>query len=144
VRPGLGVFSLEALYPLAAAVGLAAFLTITRAVSARDDSRVTAFFGPFVAFLVFSTVMPANWETPKSATHVALFLGIGLLGAAAQVMQVTAYRHATTHQLAPFSYASLVFSIGVGWLVFDAMPDGWSLLGMAIIAAAGVATVLRA
>jgi len=143
-RPGLGVFALDALYPLAGAVGLAAFMTITRAVSGHDDPRVTAFFGPFVAFLLFSTVIAANWETPKSLAHLAMFLGVGLIAAVAQVLQTVAYRIGTTHQLAPFNYAGLVVSIGVGWLVFQSVPDGWSLLGMAIITAAGVATVLRA
>jgi drug/metabolite transporter (DMT)-like permease len=143
-RPGLGVFSFDALYPLAAAVGLAAFYTLTRAVSGRDDARVTAFFGPFVAFLAFSVVIAAHWETPRSAAHLAMFVAVGVIAAAAQVLQTVAYRHGTTHQLAPFGYVSLVVSIGVGWAVFQAVPDGWSLLGMAIIAAAGVATVLRA
>ena len=125
------------------AIGLAAFLTITRAVAGRDDPRVTAFFGPFVAFLMFSVAMPANWVAPKSLSDVILFFGIGLLAAGAQVMQAFAYRHGTTHQLAPFSYASLVVAIGVGWLVFGAVPDAWSMVGMAIIAAAGVAMVVR-
>ncbi len=83
-------------------------------------------------------------ETPKTAAHVAMFLGVGLIAAFAQVLQTIAYRIGTTHQLAPFNYASLVVSIGVGWLVFQSVPDGWSFLGMAIITAAGVATVLRA
>jgi drug/metabolite transporter (DMT)-like permease len=142
-RPGYGVFASDALYPLAGAVGLAGFLTLTRAVSKRDDPRVTAFFGPFVAFLMFSTAMPTSWVAPKSATHLALFLGVGLLAAAAQVLQTLAYRYGSTHRVAPFSYAALVVSIGVGWLVFQAVPDAWSFLGMAIIAAAGVAMVLR-
>jgi len=143
-RPGAGVFALEALYPVAAAVALAGFYTLTRAVSGRDDSRVTAFFGPFIAFLAFSTVVGAYWETPKSLAHLAMFVGIGVIGAVGQVLQTVAYRHGTTHQLAPFGYASLVVSIGVGWLVFAAVPDGWSILGMAIIAGAGMATVVRA
>jgi uncharacterized protein YbdZ (MbtH family) len=31
----------------------------------------------------------------------------------------------------------------VGWGAFGALPDGWSLVGMAVIAAAGIATLLR-
>jgi len=143
-RPGLGVFALDALYPLAGSVGLAAFMTLTRAVSARDDPRVTAFFGPFIALLIFSIVIGVYWEPPKSLAHAAMFVGVGLIGAVAQILTTIAYRIGTTHQLAPFNYASLVASIGAGWLVFRAVPDGWSILGMAIIAAAGVATVLRA
>ena len=142
-RPGFGVFAFDAIYPLVGAVGLAGFLTLTRAVSRRDDPRVTAFFGPLVAFLMFSTVISANWVSPKSAAHLALFLAIGLLAAIAQVLQTLAYRFGSTHRIAPFSYAALVVSIGVGWLVFRAVPDAWSILGMSIIAAAGVAMVLR-
>lgn len=142
-RPGFGVFAFDAIYPLVGAVGLAGFLTITRAVSSRDDPRVTAFFGPFVAFLMFSTAMPTNWVTPKSTTHLALFVGVGLLAAGAQVLTTHAYRFGTTHRIAPFSYASLVVSIGVGWLVFRDVPDGCSILGMSLIAAAGVAMILR-
>jgi len=142
-RPGFGVFAFDAIYPLVGAVGLAGFLTLTRALSHRDDPRVTAFFGPFVAFLMFSTGMSTNWVSPKSATHVALFLGIGLLAAGAQILQTLAYRYGSTHRIAPFSYAALVVSIGVGWFVFRAVPDAWSILGMSIIAAAGLAMVLR-
>lgn len=143
VRPGSGIFAFAAIYPMIGVLGLATFLAITRAVSGRDDPRVTAFFGPLVAFAVFSFVMPLNWVTPKSFSDIALFLGIGLLAALAQVLTAMAYRHGTTHHIAPFSYASLVVSIGVGWLVFGAVPDEWSLAGMAVIALAGVATVLR-
>ena len=143
VRPGSGIFAAAAVYPMIGVLGLSTFLTITRAVSGRDDPRVTAFFGPLVAVTLFSFAMPLNWQTPKSLVDVALFAGIGLLSASAQVMTTLAYRHGTTHHVAPFSYASLVVSIGVGWLVFGAIPDGWSFAGMAVIALAGVATVLR-
>ena len=143
VRPGSAVFAFEALYPVAGAVGLAAFLAITRAVSGRDDPRVTAFFGPFIAFVIFSAAIPAYWVAPTSIAHLAMFAGVGVLAAVAHVLQTLSYRYGTTHQVAPFTYASLVISIGVGWLVFHAVPDGWSILGMAVIVAAGVATVLK-
>lgn len=143
VRPGAGVFSYEAIYPMVGVLGLASFLAITRAVSGRDDPRVTSFFGPLVAFTAFSFVMPLHWMTPKSLLDVSLFLGIGALAAVAQVLTASAYRHGTTHQVAPFSYASLVVSIGVGWAVFGAVPDEWSLAGMAAIIAVGIAAVLR-
>lgn len=142
-RPGLGVFHFAAFFPLIGAVGLAAFLTLTRAVSRHDDPRVTAFFGPLVSFAIFSVAISSNWVTPKSATDLLLFLAIGAMAAIAQVLQTLSYNYGTTHQVAPFSYASLVVAIALGWALFSAVPDGWSLLGMAIIAVAGLATVMR-
>jgi len=143
VRPGSGIFAYTAIYPMVGVLGLATFLAITRAVSGRDDPRVTAFFGPLVAFVAFSFAMPFNWMTPRSLADIGLFLGIGLFAALAQTLTTLAYRHGTTHHIAPFSYASLVVSIGAGWAVFGDVPDEWSLVGMAVIAMAGVATVLR-
>ena len=92
---------------------------------------------------MFSIAISTNWVSPKSGAHLALFLGIGLLAAVAQILQTLAYRYGSTHRIAPFSYAALVVSIGVGWLVFRAVPDAWSILGMSIIATAGVAMLLR-
>ena len=104
------------------AVGLAGFLTLTRAVSQRDDPRVTAFFGPLVAFLMFSLAMPATGAAEERA-HRRPVSRHRLAGGRAQVLQTLAYRYGSTHRIAPFSYAALVVSIGVDWLVFRAVPD---------------------
>lgn len=143
VRPGSGVFSWEVVYPVVCALSLAFFQACTRALSGRDDARITAFFGPFVAFCVYSLAMPFNWVTPRTLLDAALFVALGVVVAGVQVLQTQAYRHGTTHVVAPFSYASLVVSVWIGAVVFGAVPDGWSVLGMAVIAGAGVAMMWR-
>jgi drug/metabolite transporter (DMT)-like permease len=142
-RPGGALFSWNALLPLAGAFGLATFLMLTRAVAAHDPPWVSAFFGPFVSFLLFSLALPFYWKAPSSARDIIMFLAIGLLAAAAQFVQTIAYRLGTTHQVAPFSYLSLVFAVILGWAVFGNVPDLWSYLGMAMIAAAGLVLVFK-
>jgi drug/metabolite transporter (DMT)-like permease len=39
----------------------------------------------------------------------------------------------------PYMYLQIGFGILGGWLVFDHVPDFWALVGMAMIAACGVA-----
>lgn len=143
VRPGLGVFSWEVAYPVVCALSLAFFQASTRALSGHDDPRVTAFFGPAVAFCVFSLAMPFNWVTPRSWFDVGLFVALGVIVAGVQVLQTRAYRHGTTHVIAPFTYVGIVNSVWLGWLVFGAVPDAWSFVGMVVIAGAGVAMVWR-
>ncbi len=142
VRPGLGVFSWEVLLPVVCALSLAFFQACTRALSGHDDSRVTAFFGPAVAFCVFSLAMPFNWVMPRSWFDAGLFVALGAIVAGVQVLQTQAYRHGTTHVIAPFTYVGIVNSVWLGWLVFGAVPDAWSFVGMVVIAGAGVAMVL--
>ena len=50
--------------------------------------------------------------------------GNDVLAAGAQVLLTFSRRHDTTHLGEPFSYASLAVSIGAGWLVLGAEPDG--------------------
>jgi len=40
--------------------------------------------------------------------------------------------------VAPLSYASLVWSIGMGFALFGDLPDGMTLLGAAVIAGSGL------
>ena len=79
VRPGLGVFSWEVALPVVCALSLAFFQASTRALSGHDDPRVTAFFGPAVAFCVFSLAMPFNWVTPRSWFDAGLFVALGAI-----------------------------------------------------------------
>jgi drug/metabolite transporter (DMT)-like permease len=142
-RPGSALFTPAAAYPLIGAVGLAMFMALTRAVSAHDHPRITAFFGPFVSFIVFSLAMPFFWTTPQKWSDIAMFVAIGVLAAGAQILQTLSYRHGSTHQVAPFGYTSLVFAIVLGWAVFGAVPDAWAIAGMAVIAVAGLAMIFR-
>ena len=40
--------------------------------------------------------------------------------------------------LAPFSYSSLLWSTVLGWGLFGALPDVWTLAGAVVIVAAGM------
>ena len=40
--------------------------------------------------------------------------------------------------VAPFRYASVVWAILIGLMLFGEVPDGWSLVGMAVLVAAGL------
>ena len=102
-RPGFGVFAFDAIYPLVGAVGLAAFLTLTRAVS-RDDPRVTAFRpvgGVYPVFHRHAGELGGAQRAPRTS-HCLPPSACWPQGA--QVLQTLAYRHGSTHRIAPYSY----------------------------------------
>lgn len=142
-RPGFGVFDHAAIFPLLSAFGIASFLTLTRAAAKRDDPRTVALCGPLIALLLFSLALPGHWVMPKREMDWLLFVAMGPLAALAQVLQAHAFRLGTTHRVVPIGYASLLVSIGLGWLIFRQAPDALSVAGMVIIAAAGIVLVLR-
>ena len=46
---------------------------------------------------------------------------------------IRAYSLASAPVIAPWTYMQLMLSVSIGWLVFDAVPDTVTLVGMAII-----------
>jgi drug/metabolite transporter (DMT)-like permease len=141
VRPGGELFSWPALYPLIAAVGLALYQVTTRVVSQADDPRVTMFFSSIVVFTAFSLLLPLGFAAPRSGADLGLMLLVGALGAAGQLILTFAFRYAQAAVVASAGYFAIVAGVAIGWLMFGHVPDGWSLLGMAVIASFGVVLV---
>lgn len=66
-----------------------------------------------------------------------------MVASGGQYLIILAYHNAAASTLAPFSYLQLIWSTGLGWLVFAAWPDRWTLLGATIIVASGLVMASR-
>jgi drug/metabolite transporter (DMT)-like permease len=86
--------------------------------------------------LPFGWVMPALWEA-------VCLVSAGLLGGLGQILLTSAYRHAEAGLVAPFDYASMLLAVVIGYVVFSEVPAGTTLLGAAVIIAAGVLIIWR-
>lgn len=136
VKPGAGVFQPAAFLPLLGAFTYAAGALLTRAV--RFDSTATSvLWSALVGTLLSSAAVPFFW-TPIGEAHLWAFAIIGVLGAVSQAMLIKAFSLAEAGAVAPFGYTGLIWAGLWGWLFFDQMPDGWSLIGMVVIVAAGL------
>jgi len=67
----------------------------------------------------------------------------GLLGGLAQIFLTSAYRFADASVVAPFDYASMLFALIIGYVIFDEVPTGAMLLGAALVIVAGILIILR-
>ena len=81
-------------------------------------------------------MIPTPWET-------TLLVGCGLLGGLGQILLTSSYREADASLVAPFDYASMLFSILIGYFVFAEVPTATMLIGAAIIMVAGILIILR-
>jgi len=137
VRPGSAVFSPAVALPLATAACFATYQLLTRRLAGVDSTLATLFIGALVGTLVVSLLLPFYWGLPRSAFHAFLFVMLGVLGAAGHFVLIRAFEHTPPSVLAPFVYTQLVTVLALGYLVFGEFPDGWSLVGMAIIVLSG-------
>ena len=68
-------------------------------------------------------------------------VGIGCRGGFGHFLLIRAVEHASPMALSPFVYVQLIWSTGLGWLVFGDFPDRGTLIGMTIIISAGMLAV---
>lgn len=129
------------LLPLLTALANTAYQLLTRRLATLDDPRTTFVHTGLAALVLTGLVQPFAWQMPGLA-DLPWMLALGVLGALGHVLVVLAFARAPASVLAPMSYTQLLWAGLAGVLVFGDWPDGWTLLGAAVIAAGGVLVAL--
>lgn len=142
---GAPVAASEALGAAVVLVGAtcAAIAQITiRSMVQTEHPAAIAFYFSVTATALSALTMPFGWVIPSGWLLGQLVLA-GILGGAAQIFLTLSYRYADASIVAPFDYASMIFALLIGYFIFDEVPTVPMLIGAALIAAAGIAIILR-
>lgn len=142
IRPGGADFSWVMLLPLAQVLCNAAFQVLTSQLARTEDPMTMHLYTGWVGALGASLALPFVWTALPGGWVWGLFVLMGLLGAVGHFLLILAYMRAPATTLTPYLYVQIGFAMLAGWLVFSHVPDGWSVVGMALIAACGVAGAL--
>ena len=108
--------------------------------------------GAHLSMLAFAAFVPAGailhlalgiapvWPDPREAGTLALCLAIGLGG---YVTIVAATREGDAAVISSFRYSRMLFALILAVAIFGERPDAWTLLGVAVVVAAGLYTLIR-
>jgi drug/metabolite transporter (DMT)-like permease len=108
-----------------------------------ENAQSLIFYSALTPALLMAPVVPFTASLPPDPLHWILLFGLGCLGGLGHYLLILAYRQASTTALAPYPYLQMVWMIGLGYLVFDQLPDFWTLAGAGIIVASGLYIVHR-
>lgn len=145
VRPGMAGFEPASLFAVIGVIGLAgrdlATRVIPRTVSSYQiSSWAFAMIIPAGVFLMVTMETPAIMPSMAQLTGLIAALGVGVL---AYYALVASMRVGELSFVTPFRYTRMLFALIVAVLVFGERPDAMTLLGAAIIVAAGMFTLWR-
>lgn len=140
IRPGGGLFGWYTLLPLTMVAAYSAFQILTSRLVKTEDAVTMHFYTGWVGALLGSLALPLAWQMPQTAIEWGGLLLMGTMGTVGHFMLIQAYRRAPAVTLTPLLYVQIAFAMLGGWLVFQHIPDGWSLLGMSLIAVCGAAS----
>ncbi len=143
IRPGAEGFDRWSLLGLASVC-----MVVLRDLSTRKMSRavpsatVAVLASGSVAVLGFAGLAVEGWQpvSPRAALLVVL-AAICLI--AGYLSIVATVRVGGIGVVAPFRYTALLWAIVLGWLAFGQLPDGWTLIGAALVVGSGIFTLLR-
>lgn len=137
VRPGTSAFQPAALIALLAAVLIGFEVTIVKVLSGREpvfqillvSNSVGTIFASIVAFFIWQQPTPLQWIQ---------LAAIGIIMLSAQALYVPALRSGEASFVVPFTYSTLLFAGLYDLALFGVVPVPLSILGAALILAAGI------
>ncbi|MFZ1467913.1 MAG: DMT family transporter [Paracoccaceae bacterium] len=131
-----------ALVVLGGALFAALAQVFVRKLVQQEKTAAIVFWFSVTATLLSLLTLPFGWVWP-TPFETALLVTAGLLGGAGQILLTSSYREADASLVAPFDYASMIFALLIGWLVFDELPTGTMLAGAALVVTAGCLIIWR-
>lgn len=142
LRPGGALFTAAALLPLCTAVTYGLYQILTRRIGASENPVASLFYTSLVGAAAMTLVVPFIWVTPDWR-HAPMFLALGICGGVGHFLMIRALQLAPVSLIAPFGYSAMIWSLLFGWAIFGQFPDGFSLVGIAIVIASGLYVAYR-
>ena len=138
MRPTPDLVRLVAIVPLLAALMGAFRDIVTRKMGTGGESTLAILLiSTFVVTLVGLVTIPLGW-TGIGLADLALFAASALLVALAQGFMIESFRLAEVGLVGPFKYASLVWAVLLGLLVWGDLPGPWTWAGATLVVSSGL------
>jgi drug/metabolite transporter (DMT)-like permease len=142
LRPGTASLELGHLAALACAVFSAIAAVIIRKIG-KDERTVVLLLYPLLAnFLLMALLMPNTYQ-PMPLLDLGAAALISILGFAAGLFLIAAYKNAEAAMVAPMQYSQIIWAVGYGFVFFDESVDWITVLGATIIIGSGLYIVFR-
>lgn len=126
---------------IGAAGSAVAMLLVRRLVDTEKTSTIVLWFSLTATAVALATI-PFGWHA-LTPTQTACLVAAGVCGGVGQVLMTESYRYADLSTIAPFEYTSMFLAILVGYFVFGDVPTAYTLVGGAIVVAAGLFIIWR-
>ena len=146
VQPGAVGWRPATLFPLAAALLMAASDLVTRRIRPGVGAVAVVTTNIFaVAAAAALWAVLAGWRPPEEAAGAAAapLAAAAVFLLAGYLCYVTAFRLAEVSFVAPFKYGGLPAAALLGWAVWGHVPNAAAVLGGAVIVACGLFVLAR-
>jgi len=143
LQPSGPMVNLGILFALFSAFFMAISMIVQRRLVKRESSRTILFYYFFLATIVSIPFAIMEWK-PIGIKVALLLICLGLLSVIGQMLFLRAFRFQKPSLLAPFNYSGVVYAFFVDWAFWDQIPAWKSILGILVVCAGGILSILEA
>ena len=132
VKPEFSSEILPALTGLLSGIFAASAYTAVRALSTREAPYTIVFYFSFFSVIALLPFVIFTYE-PMSRIQIIYLVLAGLSAAVGQIGITVAYSYAPAKDISIFTYASIIFTALIGFVLFKEAPDFYAVIGYIII-----------
>lgn len=137
LRPTIDGVSLWQLVALSSGLGLAISMVGTRELARTEPESRILFYYFSISLLFVLPFFILNYEPiPNTALPWLLYVGVVMYGTF--IIYTKAFSYVPSSILAPTSYFALVFAGLLDWLIWGAIPDLPTVLGISLVICGGL------
>ena len=137
VRPGSQHFDWVLIFPLLLILTNSSFQLLTRKMTSTEDPVTMNVLTGWVGTLLGALILPFVWELLTDWHLWLQLLIMGIFATVGHYLLIMAFSKAPATVLTPYFYTQIGFAMLGGWLMFDHVPDHWTLVGIGIVAMCG-------
>jgi drug/metabolite transporter (DMT)-like permease len=137
VRPGSQHFDWVLIFPLVLILTNSGFQLLTSRMARTEDPVTMNILTGWVGTALGAFLLPFVWELPTEWFVWAQLLLMGSFATVGHYLLILAFSKAPAAVLTPYFYTQIVFAMLGGWLIFDHMPDHWTLVGIGVVTLCG-------
>lgn len=143
IRPGMGVIHPAAMLVVIAAALYSSRQVIGRLLADTDKTVTTIAYTAITASIIISVPLAFYWTWPESSIQWLLLFAMAIVASLGEVLIIKALEVAEATAVAPIHYTLIVWGTLYGYLVFNDLPDYWTVIGALVIVSAGMYTLRR-
>jgi len=143
IRPFDEDFHFAVLLSLAAAFCFALYSILTRKLAGAVSPDTMQFYTGFVGTFALVPFAILEWQNPATGFQWFVLVGLGIFGWVGHQFLTNAMSFAPANLLMPFGYVFILYLTVASYLVFDQLPDQWTVIGAAIIVLSGLIIFYR-
>lgn len=132
IKPSFSLSVLPSLAGLASVTFAGLAYTFVRYLNDKENPNIIVFYFSLMSVVCSAPLAIYNYVNPNRIQWIFL-ISIGLFACLAQFFMTYSYKNAPASEVAVYNYSGIPYGIILGYLLFDEVPDIYSLIGGVII-----------